>query len=139
MQPDTTIGHYNIIRPLGKGGMGEVYLAEDTKLKRKVALKVLPESVRNDPERLRRFRTEAEAAAKINHPNIATIHSIEEDAGQTFITMEYVDGKTLQIPENGLEIEQFFEWFIPLEDALSHAHEHGRIHRDLKPANIMIR
>ena len=78
MKENSTIGHYSIIRPLGKGGLGEVYLAEDTKLKREVALKVLPESVRSDPEPLRRFRTEAEAAAKLNHPNIATIHSIEE-------------------------------------------------------------
>ena len=121
--------------------MGEVYLAEDTKLKREVALKVLPESVRSDPERLRRLRTEAEAAAKLNHLNIATIYSIEEAVGQTFITMEYVDGKTLSehIPDDGIDTGQFFEWFLPLADALSHAHEHGRIHRDLKPANIMIR
>jgi serine/threonine protein kinase len=120
--------------------MGEVYLAEDTKLKREVALKFLPEAVRDDPERLRRFRTEAEAAAKLNHPNIATIYSIDEADGQTFIAMEYVDGKTLSdhIPDDGLDIDQFFEWFIPLTDALAHAHEHGRIHRDLKPGNIMV-
>ena len=124
----------------------EVFLAHDTKLKRDVALKILPEAVRDDPERLRRFRTEAEAAAKLNHPNIATIFSIEEadnpdGAPQTFITMEHVNGKTLSehIPSDGLEVDQFFEWFIRLTDALAHAHEHGRIHRDLKPGNIMIR
>jgi serine/threonine protein kinase len=124
MDQGQQIGHYTILQPLGKGGMGEVYL---------------PESVRSDPTRLRRFRTEAEAAAKLNHPNIATIYSIEEAEGQTFITMEYVDGETQQISDDGLEVDQFFKWFIPLADALSHAHEHGRIHRDLKPANIMIR
>jgi eukaryotic-like serine/threonine-protein kinase len=141
MNAGQTLEHYTIIRPLGKGGMGEVYLAQDTKLKREVAIKVLPDSVRNDAERLKRFRREAEAAAKLNHPNIATIHSIEEDQGELFITMEYVDGKTLaeHIPSYGLDTDQFFEWFIPLSDALSHAHELGRVHRDLKPANIMIR
>jgi eukaryotic-like serine/threonine-protein kinase len=141
MTTGQTLAHYEIIRPLGKGGMGEVYLAQDTKLKREVAIKVLPDSVRSDAERLKRFRREAEAAAKLNHPNIATIHSIEEDQGELFITMEYVDGKTLaeHIPSGGLDTDQFFEWFIPLSDALAHAHEHGRVHRDLKPANIMIR
>ena len=93
MNAGTTIGHYKIIRPLGKGGMGEVYLADDTKLKREVAIKVLPSAVHDDADRLKRFRREAEAAAKLNHPNIATIHSIEEAEGQTFIVMEYVDGK----------------------------------------------
>jgi eukaryotic-like serine/threonine-protein kinase len=141
MTPGQTLTHYEIISALGKGGMGEVYLAQDTRLKREVAIKVLPDSVRRDPERLKRFRREAEAAAKLNHPNIATIHSIEEDQGELFITMEYVDGKTLvdHIPSTGLDTDQFFEWFIPLSDALAHAHEHGRVHRDLKPANIMIR
>ncbi|MBI4551208.1 MAG: serine/threonine protein kinase, partial [Candidatus Latescibacteria bacterium] len=136
-----TLSHYRIIRQLGQGGMGEVYLAEDLNLKRQVALKVLPEAVRNDPERLRRFRTEAEAAAKLNHPNIAQIYSIEEADGVLFITMEYVDGQTLHvhIPPDGLTLDRFFEWFIPLSDALTHAHEHGVTHRDLKPGNIMIR
>ena len=140
MEPGTAIGHYRIIRQLGKGGMGEVYLAEDTSLKREVAIKVLPASVQDDPERLRRFRREAEAAAKLNHLNIATIYSIEEADGQTFITMEYVEGKPLSahIPSDGMDLDTFFSTFIPLADALAHAHGHGRIHRDLKPGNINI-
>ena len=140
MNSGKTIGHYRIIRQLGKGGMGEVYLAEDISLKREVAIKVLPESLRSDPERLARLRREAEAAAKLNHLNIATIYSIEEADGQTFITMEYVEGKTLSahVPSDGMDLDTFFATFIPLADALAHAHGHGRIHRDLKPANIMI-
>ena len=112
MEAGTTIGHYTITRPLGKGGMGEVYLADDTKLKREVALKFLPEAVQNDPGRLRRFRTEAEAAAKLNHPNIATIHSIEEADDQIFITMEYVDGQPLSasIPNDGLDLHPATRW-----------------------------
>jgi eukaryotic-like serine/threonine-protein kinase len=87
MNSGQTVAHYNIIRPLGKGGMGEVFLAHDTKLRREVALKILPEAVRDDPERLRRFRIEAEAAANLNHPNIATVYSVEEAEDQLFITM----------------------------------------------------
>ena len=140
MTPNTTIGHYRIIRPLGKGGMGEVYLAEDTRLQRQVALKILPESLRQNPERLARFRREALAAAKLKHPNIAVIYALEEADGQTFITMEYVEGKTLseRIPSDGMDLDAFFNTFIPLADALAHAHENGRIHRDLKPGNIMV-
>ena len=164
-----TLLHYRIIRELGAGGMGQVYLAEDTELNRQVALKVLPESVRDDPERLRRFRTEAKSAAKLNHPNIAQIHALEEampeddgtDDGDVsvrarhaspqhehpddrapilFIVMEYVPGSTLtqHIPQDGLALDRFFEWFLPLSDALAHAHEHHITHRDLKPENIMI-
>jgi eukaryotic-like serine/threonine-protein kinase len=125
--------------------MGEVYLAEDTRLKRQVAVKVLPERLRASEERLKRFRREAEAAASLNHPNISHIHALEEFDGpdgapQLLITMEHVEGHTLQksIPEGGMELDQFFETFIPLADALAHAHTQGRIHRDLKPANIMI-
>ena len=140
MDPNTTIGHYHILRQLGKGGMGEVYLAEDTSLKREVAIKVLPETLRKDPEGLARFRREAEAAAKLNHLNIATIYSIEEADGQTFITMEYVEGEPLSahIPSDGMDLDTFFATFIPLADALAHAHSHGVTHRDLKPSNIMV-
>jgi eukaryotic-like serine/threonine-protein kinase len=144
MQPDTTIGHYQILKPLGAGAMGEVYLAEDTRLKRQVAIKVLPERLRSDEARLKRFRREAEAAATLNHPNIATIFALEEmdgpDGSLMFITMEYVEGSSLNelIPDGGMDIDQFFSLFIPLSNALSHAHQQGRIHRDLKPANIVV-
>ena len=144
MQIDSIIGQYKILRPLGKGGMGEVYLAEDTRLKRQVAIKVLPERLRSDEARLKRFRREAEAAATLNHPNIATIFALEEmdgpDGPLMFITMEYVEGSALNelIPDDGMDIDQFFSLFIPLTDALSHAHQQGRIHRDLKPANIVV-
>jgi eukaryotic-like serine/threonine-protein kinase len=140
MNSGQTIAHYHIIRPLGKGGMGEVYLAHDAKLDRDVAVKVLPESLRSDPERLVRFRREAKAAASLNHPNIGTIHSIEDADGVMFIVMEYVDGQTLAeaIPEGGMDLDAFFATFIPLADALAHAHEQGRVHRDIKPGNIMI-
>ena len=123
----------------------KVYLAHDTKLDRQVAIKVLPDAVRQDPERLARFRREAKAAASLNHPNIATIHSIEEDgdtagAALHFIVMEFVDGETLseRIPPDGMDLDVFFDTFIPLADALAHAHQQGRVHRDLKPGNIMV-
>jgi serine/threonine-protein kinase len=138
------LGHYNITKELGSGGMGAVYLANDTKLKRQVAVKVLPESVRDDPERLRRFRIEAEAAAQLNHSNIAQIFPFEDVDGPdgtsiSIIVMEYVPGQTLSDHIDDLPLDKFYEWFIPLADALAHAHEQGVTHRDLKPANIMIR
>ena len=145
MQPGVALGRYKIIRQLGKGGMGEVYLASDSELDRQVAIKVLPESLRTDPERLARFRREAKAAARLNHPNIATIHSIEKDDDPNgdpihFIVMEFVDGETLsdRVPPGGMELDAFFETFIPLADALALAHEQGRVHRDIKPGNIMV-
>lgn len=133
MNQGQTLARYKIIRPLGKGGMGEVYLADDTKLDRQAAIKVLPESLRNDPDRLARIRREAKAAASLNHPNIATIYSIEEadnPAGEPvlFIVMEYVDGGTLSehIPSDGMDLDTFFDTFIPLSDTLAHAHQQGR-------------
>jgi non-specific serine/threonine protein kinase len=120
--------------------MGEVYLAEDTKLRRKVALKVLPEDMASDPERLERFKREARAVAALNHPNIVTIYSVEEVEGVHFLTMELVEGKTLAdlVPAKGLKLDRFFELATPIADALSVAHEKGITHRDLKPGNIMV-
>lgn len=140
MDKGSTIGHYEIIRTLGQGGMGEVYLAEDTKLQRQVALKFLPESVRADADRLARFRHEALAAASLKHPNIATIYALEDVDDHTFIAMEYLEGEELssRIASGGMDLDVFFGIFIPLAEALAHAHEQGRIHRDIKPANIMI-
>lgn len=145
MQQGDTILHYRIERILGRGGMGEVYLAEDTRLKRRVALKVLPEDLARDPALLQRFRIEAEAAAKLNHPNIAQVYAIEEALTggpdtMYFITMEYVSGQPLHEHLSGtpLPLESFYDWFMPVLDALDHAHERGVVHRDLKPANVMI-
>ncbi len=136
----TTLGHYRILDKLGQGGMGEVFLALDTKLDRQVALKILRSESADLEDRLRRFQREARAVAALNHPNIVTIYSVEEADGLHFLTMEYVEGKTLSklIPKNGLELERFFELSIPLADALSAAHERGVIHRDLKPGNVMV-
>ncbi|QQS46547.1 MAG: protein kinase [Acidobacteriota bacterium] len=134
------LNSYKILSRIGAGGMGEVYLAEDTRLDRKIALKVLPSIFTHDARRLARFRTEARAAAALNHPNIATIYSIEENANEHFITMEYVDGKPLSDPvfRQAWDLSLFYHRFVPLADALAHAHDHGVIHRDIKPGNIMI-
>jgi eukaryotic-like serine/threonine-protein kinase len=135
-----TLNHFKFLDHLGKGGMGEVYVAEDCKLKRKVALKVLPEEVARDPARLERFQREAETIAALNHPNIVTIYSIEEADGIRFLTMELVEGETLiqLIPSNGMDVESFLRFSTPVAEALSAAHEKGIIHRDLKPGNIMV-
>jgi len=134
------LGHYRILEKLGEGGMGEVYLAEDTELDRQVALKLLRPEMADAPERLERFRCEAKAAAALNHPSIVTIYSIEEADGQPFLTMELVDGKTLDhhIPEGGITKDRFLNLAVPLADALGIAHTKGIVHRDLKPANIMV-
>ncbi len=135
-----TLSHYKILDKLGEGGMGEVYRAEDTKLKRQVALKVLPERLASSRKRLRRFQREAEALATLDHPSIVTIHSVEQDGGIPFLTMQLVEGSSLaeQIPPKGTPLERIFEIAIPLADALAAAHDKGIVHRDLKPANIMI-
>jgi len=135
-----TVGHYRITRKLGEGGMGEVYLAHDSELDRKVALKVLPESMADDEENLRRFRREAKTLASLSHPNIVTIYSVESVDGLHFLTMELLEGKNLydSIPRGGLSVKEFFRIGIPLTDALAAAHESGVIHRDLKPANIIV-
>ena len=120
--------------------MGEVYRAHDTRLGRDVALKVLPESVATDADRLARFEREARTVAVLNHPNIVTLHSIEEADGVRFLTMELVEGDSLadRIPETGLEPLAAIKWAVALADALGAAHERGVVHRDLKPANVMI-
>jgi Tol biopolymer transport system component len=136
----TTLKHYRIVRALGHGGMGEVYAAEDLELRRLVALKTLPPDTASDPDRLRRFRREAQTVAALNHPNIVTLYGVEEAGGVHFLTMELVEGRTLGdlIPRGGLPLRQFLEIAVPLADAVRAAHEHGVVHRDLKPANIMI-
>jgi Tol biopolymer transport system component len=135
-----TLLHYRILSPLGSGGMGEVYAAEDTKLHRKIALKVLPAALAGDAERLARFQREAFAIAALNHPNVITIYSVEEDAGQHFLTMELVNGATVasRIPRGGLSIADVLRIAVPLVDAVSAAHQAGIVHRDLKPSNVML-
>ncbi len=135
-----TLKHYRIVRALGHGGMGDVYAAEDLELRRLVALKTLPPETASDPERLRRFRREAQAVAALNHPNIVTLYGVEEANGVQFLTMELVEGRTLGelIPPGGMPLGQFLEVAVPFVDAVRTAHEHGVVHRDLKPANVMI-
>ena len=135
-----TLAHYKIVASLGKGGMGEVYVAEDSKLQRRVALKVLPEEMAADPERKARFEREARAVAALNHPNIVTVHSVEEADGVHFITMELVEGRTLakMLPKEGFSLSEMLEIAVPLADAVSSAHRTGITHRDLKPDNIMV-
>ncbi len=154
------LAHYRIVSKLGAGGMGEVYLAEDTKLDRQVALKILPAELAGDVERLARFEREARTVAALNHPGIVTIYSVETGSVETgsvepgpvdvapqtsseavqFLTMELVDGETLDkhVPPGGLALEKFFALAVPLADAVAEAHARGITHRDLKPANVMV-
>jgi tetratricopeptide (TPR) repeat protein len=135
-----TLGHYRILSSLGRGGMGEVYAAQDQKLGRTVALKVLPRALMDDRERRARFEREARAVAALNHPSIVTLYSVEEADGVPFLTMELVEGQPLsrQIPSRGMPLARLLEIAIPLVSGVSAAHEGGVIHRDLKPANVMV-
>jgi len=135
-----TVAHYKILSPLGAGGMGEIYLAEDAELGRKVALKFLPDYTLVDDERVRRFRQEARVASALSHPNIAHIYEIGESEGASFIALEFVEGQTLaaRIAGRPLGVEEIVDIATQVADALDEAHAHGITHRDIKAANIML-
>ena len=139
--PGTRLGGYEILSLLGAGGMGEVYRARDLRLGREVALKLLPPDLAVDPERRERFRHEARTLAALDHPNIVTVYSVEETAGQHYLTMALIDGETLDrlVPPDGLPVLRLIELAKSLADALATAHAKGIVHRDLKPGNIMLR
>src|SRR5438128_4382752 len=136
----TRLGRYEIRSKIGAGGMGEVYLAEDTRLHRKVALKLLPAEVASNQERMRRFNQEARAAAALNHPNIAHIYEIGEADGTHFIAMEYIDGDTLneKIHRDKAPLQKLLKYLAQVAEGLAKAHAAGVVHRDLKPDNIMV-
>ena len=137
---NTTLSHYRIVSKIGAGGMGEVYLAQDTKLDRKVALKILPADLAANQDRMRRFVQEAKAAAALNHPNIATIHEIGEADGVNFIAMEFIDGATLRekIHQKQTDLRKLMRYLQHVAEGLAKAHAAGIVHRDLKPDNVMI-
>ena len=134
----TRLGSYSILSALGAGGMGEVYRARDTKLNRDVAIKVLPESVANDPDRLARFDREASVLASLNHHHIAQIYGVEDSNGVRALVMELVEGPTLadRIAQGALPLDEALSIARQIAEALEAAHEQGIVHRDLKPANV---
>jgi len=141
LAPGTRIGPYEVTAQIGVGGMGEVYRATDTKLKRQVAIKVLPDAVAADPERLARFQREAEVLAALNHSNIAAIYGLEDTPDATALVMELVEGPTLadRIRRGPIPVDDALPIARQIAEALEAAHEQGIIHRDLKPANIKVR
>ncbi len=135
------LGTYEILSPIGAGGMGEVYRARDAKLGRKVAIKVLPEEFSQHPQKLARFQREAKLLAALNHPGIATLHDLEESEGKPFLVMELVDGETLaeRIARGPVPVDEALTISQQVAEALEAAHEKGVIHRDLKPANVKVK
>jgi len=140
LSPKSRLGTYEILGPLGAGGMGEVYRARDVRLDREVAIKVLPADLASNPDELARLEREARTVARLNHPNIVTLFSVEDVGGVRFLSMELVQGQTLStlVTPDGLPLPRLLEIAIPLTDALVAAHEKGVIHRDLKPGNVMV-
>src|SRR5262245_1087922 len=140
LEANATLSHYCILSKLGAGGMGEVYLAEDTGLDRKVALKILPAEVATNQDRMRRFTQEAKAAAALSHPNIAHIYEIGEQDGVNFIAMEFIDGVTLRekIHLEQTDLGKLLRYLEHVAEGLAKAHAAGIVHRDLKPDNIMV-
>ncbi|MBA2527009.1 MAG: protein kinase [Pyrinomonadaceae bacterium] len=140
LAPNTRLDRYEIRSQIGEGGMGEVYLAQDTELDRTVAIKILPEALASDPQRLQRFIQEAKAASALNHPHILTIYEIGTTAGSRFIATEFIDGETLRVRiRAGMRLAEILEIAIQAGSALAAAHAAGIIHRDIKPENIMVR
>ena len=137
----TRLGHYEILKPIGAGGMGEVFRARDTKLKRDVAIKVLSEAFASDKQRMKRFAREAELLASLNHPNIASIYGLEESDGITALVLELVEGPTLaeRIAEGPIPLEEALPIARQMAEGMEAAHEQGIIHRDLKPANVKVK
>src|SRR5713101_7997475 len=140
ISPGSRLGPYEIIAPLGAGGMGEVWRARDPRLGREIAIKVLPEELSSDRERLKRFENEARAASALNHPNIVTIHEIGEADGRAFLVMERIEGQTLRelLLEGALSPRRLLPIAFQIADGLARAHESGIVHRDLKPENLMV-
>ncbi len=138
LQSGHKLAHYEILEPIGKGGMGEVYRARDGKLGRDVAIKVLPDEFAENEERLARFKREAKVLASLNHPGIAAIHGLEESDGTHYLVLELVPGETLaeRISRGPIPVEEVLEIATKIAEALEEAHEQGIVHRDLKPANI---
>ena len=138
--PGVRLGSYELLSTLGAGGMGQVYLAKDTRLAREVAVKILPEDVAGDRKRLTRFENEARAASALNHPNIVTIYDFGRSDSVSWIAMERVQGKTLRelLTSNALSLKRLLSIAVQIADGLAKAHEAGIVHRDLKPENVMM-
>ena len=141
LTPGTRLGPYEVLAPLGAGGMGEVYRAKDTTLGREVAVKVLPDHFAHDPERLARFEREARTLAALNHPHIAQVHGLENVSGIRALVMELVEGPTLadRIADGPIPLDEAWPIAHQIAEALEAAHDQGIVHRDLKPANIKVR